>query len=86
MRFYLTVYVLFVCMRSLVKTMCLRQDGRTALIWAAEKGRTDIVRLLLESGSDKEAKQNVRRMGFFVFKQLHVSVLNIKMVSARISL
>ena len=38
----------------------LTQCGETALIAAAEWGRTDCVRLLLESGADKNARNNVR--------------------------
>jgi hypothetical protein len=36
------------------------QDGRTALIYAAQYGRTDCVRLLIDAGADKEARNNVR--------------------------
>ena len=36
------------------------QDGRTPLIRAAWRGRTDCIRLRLESGADKDAKDNVR--------------------------
>jgi len=32
----------------------------TPLHWAAYYGRLDVVRLLLERGADKEAKNNVR--------------------------
>ena len=31
---------------------CVRQLGRTALMEAADRGRADIVRLLLEHGAD----------------------------------
>ena len=37
-----------------------KQWARTALIRAANAGRADCVRLLLENGSDKEAKDKVR--------------------------
>ena len=37
------------------------QDGATALIWAAEMGRADCVRLLIDAGADKDAENNVRR-------------------------
>lgn len=35
------------------------QDGRTALICAAEKGHADCVRLLVEGGADKEGHDKV---------------------------
>ncbi len=37
------------------------QGGNTALIWAAGHGRADCVRLLIDAGADKEAKDYVRR-------------------------
>jgi ankyrin repeat protein len=37
------------------------QDGDTALIYAADDGHADCVRLLIDAGADKEAKNNVRR-------------------------
>ncbi len=40
------------------------QDGSTALICAARYGHTECVRLLAESGADKEAKTIVRFMMF----------------------
>jgi ankyrin repeat protein len=36
------------------------QNGSTALMFAAEKGHVDCVRLLLDAGADKEAKNEVR--------------------------
>ena len=39
------------------------QDGRTALIGAAESGDANCVRLLLDAGADTEAKNNVRMIG-----------------------
>lgn len=36
------------------------QVGDTALICAAEKGHIDCLRMLLESGADKEARGGVR--------------------------
>jgi ankyrin repeat protein len=35
------------------------QDGYTALMYAAEHGRADCVRLLIDTGADKEAKDYV---------------------------
>ncbi len=40
------------------------QNGNTALIHAAWSGHSDCVRLLLESGVDKDVKNNVRSMSF----------------------
>jgi ankyrin repeat protein len=37
------------------------QDGWTALMYAAQDGRAECVRLLINAGADKEAKDNVRR-------------------------
>jgi hypothetical protein len=37
------------------------QRGWTALMRAAENGRFECVRLLLEAGADKDARTNVRR-------------------------
>jgi ankyrin repeat protein len=34
------------------------QEGKTALMWAAEKGHSDCVQLLLDAGADKKAKCN----------------------------
>ena len=40
--------------------MCVQaQDGYTALIRAGREGHLDCVRLLIESGADKEAKHEV---------------------------
>jgi ankyrin repeat protein len=38
----------------------LSQDGWTALMLAASRDRVDCVRLLLDAGADKEAKNDVR--------------------------
>jgi hypothetical protein len=40
----------------------LRQDGCTALIWAAKDGHGECVRLLVDSGADTRASENVRGM------------------------
>ena len=34
------------------------RDGKTALIWSCSSGKDIIARLLLESGADKELKDN----------------------------
>ena len=39
------------------------QRGCTPLIWAAEKGHADCVRVLLDVDVDKNAKNKVRRVG-----------------------
>ena len=36
------------------------QHGTTALIWAAHNGHADCVRLLIDAGADKDAKDQVR--------------------------
>jgi hypothetical protein len=38
----------------------LPQEGWTALMWSAEKGRSDCVRLLLDASADMHSKANVR--------------------------
>jgi ankyrin repeat protein len=43
------------------------QDGNTALILAAEKGRTDFARLLINAGADMDAKNNVRALDLMRF-------------------
>ena len=40
--------------------LCSQLDGPTALNLAAENGHTECVRLLVESGADREAKEYVR--------------------------
>ena len=52
------------------------QDGDTALSLAAVQGRTECVRLLVECGADKEAKNNVRvqlliAFWFWFFTHVH---------------
>ena len=39
------------------------QDGFTPLLYAVANGHLDIVRLLLDRGTDKEAKDYVRAVG-----------------------
>ncbi len=46
------------------------QDGIAALSFAARKGSVDCARLLLDSGADKHAKSNVRRVSCVVVIQL----------------
>jgi ankyrin repeat protein len=38
----------------------ISQSERTALIFAASRGHVDCVRLLIDAGADKDAKDNVR--------------------------
>ena len=47
------------CASDMPTPLCA-QEGSTVLINAAENGHADCVRLLLESGADMEAKNNVR--------------------------
>ncbi len=35
------------------------QSGYTALFWAARRGHTECVRLLMQGGADKDAKDEV---------------------------
>jgi hypothetical protein len=44
---------------STAHCMCHPQQGETPLMGAAEKGRTDCVRLLVEGGANIEAKNKV---------------------------
>jgi hypothetical protein len=44
------------------------QDGRTALVIAAENGHTNCVRMLLESGAELEASSNVRKSNAFDYQ------------------
>ena len=46
------------------------QDGDTALICAAEKGHIDCLRVLLESGADKEVNGRVRGQRFGILRAL----------------
>jgi ankyrin repeat protein len=40
--------------------MFVFQEGRTALIWAAMNGHTEVVKALIEGRADVEAKEKVR--------------------------
>jgi ankyrin repeat protein len=42
--------------------MFVSQEGRTALIWAAVKGQTEVVNALIEGRADMDAKEKVRCM------------------------
>jgi len=54
------IFFLFLCCDSFcfVHGLC-PQDGDTALMKAALFGHTNIVKLLLKAGADKEARHNV---------------------------
>jgi ankyrin repeat protein len=43
------------------------QSGVTALILAAREGHADCVRLLIDSGAEKEDKTNVRAVAYFLY-------------------
>jgi ankyrin repeat protein len=40
--------------------MYVSQEDRTALIWAAMNGHTEVVKALIEKGADLDAKEKVR--------------------------
>jgi ankyrin repeat protein len=40
--------------------MVVSQEDRTALMWAAMKGHTDVFKALIENGADVNAKEKVR--------------------------
>ncbi len=56
------------------------QCGYTPLIRASEMGRADFVRLLLDAGADKEAKNAVRVSGRVVAFAIHRIVNSILIV------
>ena len=57
------------------------QLGWTALIAAAVMGHLDCVRLLIDAGADKEARNKVRvRVGSFHRFYLHVQFLDVAIV------
>ena len=51
----------------------MNQNGNTALILAACVSHSDCVRLLLESGADKEATNNVRVLSAVDFEDIMLS-------------
>ena len=56
------------------------QDGWTALICAADQGRADCVRLLIDAGADKEAADNVRRLLLLCWDAAHVFVISYRTI------
>ena len=44
--------------------ICFNQDGRTSLLWAAEKGHADVIEKLLAAKPNIEAKTNVSKIMF----------------------
>jgi hypothetical protein len=60
--------VAFVCNVAMYACECMwamaGQRGATALIFAAVTGHADCVRLLLDAGADKNAKDKVRASRF----------------------
>ena len=43
------------------------QSGYTALIEAASRGHADCVRMLVDAGADKDARDNVRRRSLLCY-------------------
>ena len=43
--------------------ICVTQDGRTALIWTADNGNTEMVRALLAAGADTNLQNEVSADG-----------------------
>lgn len=56
-----SLYCFGIC-HALWHSNILSQDGLTSLLYSVENGHTECVRLLVESGADKEAKNDVRDM------------------------
>ena len=59
---------LFMLILSLLREHA--QDEMTALLWAAMEGHADCVRLLLDAGADKDAKNNVRNLPVSILRAL----------------
>ena len=55
--------LLKICLVTAVHWRTCVQYGWTALLHSACRGRVDCARLLLDAGADKEATNNVRRLG-----------------------
>ena len=56
------IFLIFISsvLRFLSSTTCMvRQDGKTALMWASDHGDTDVVELLLEAGANKTIQDKV---------------------------
>ena len=53
------------------------QEGWTALIEAATEGHVECVRLLIEAGTNKEAKDHVRIGYCFSWKTSRVSLIDV---------
>ena len=58
------------------------QFGRTALICAAAEGHIDCVRLLVESGADAKATDNVRDMLLYTVFKVMLRVARHKVLDA----
>ena len=69
------IFVYFLHLNICIAICCggNAQNGRAALIRAAEKGRTDCTLLLMVGGADKEVQDNVREVdhaSFFEVQKL----------------
>lgn len=45
---------------------CVEQGGWTALLSAAQSGQAECAQLLLQSGAEKDAKNNVRALSAYL--------------------
>ena len=52
-----------VCVIDVLLSLCACQDGYTALLWAADKGNTEIAIALVERGADMDVQDKVRWRG-----------------------
>jgi hypothetical protein len=57
---YISVFIRWWSSRCGPRCSYTAQNKLTALIWAAKSGHADLVRLLLDAGVDKNAKDDVR--------------------------
>ncbi len=74
---YVQLHLTEVHARVIIYMQWQTQDGDTALILAAQNDRIECVRLLLEAGAEKNAKNDVREIKFrFKFRIEGLCLLN----------